>query len=467
MFIRFIIFSAIFIHAFAHSIEDFGAVSNDSSNEAAYKNTQAIGDAFAAANQDPNDRTVLLPSGKTFYFFNVSGTNLSSVTLRIEGVFVVSNNITEWENIMGPQPARINDEDHASCLLVTDSENFTLTGNGTIDGQGYDWWVHVWNSSIDHRPFLFRMKHSKEVEIFNMFFKNTPFWTMDFDDMLDLHIHDVDIHVDVVAQKALMKQFGYWNEELGVPTFPLNTDGMDLRGRNVLVENVRIECFDDGIAIKPTNSLGHEQNCSETGVCKRRLDGNGNYANCSQDMLIRNIQTAFTIGMAIGSIPPDPAINCIKNITFENINQYFPIRAAYIKTNPGNQGTGIVDSITFRNFYIFATILIPLYIGPQQQNQPGTNGSNCSLLYPFLSDQCQTQPLVEINNVLFENITTEMTLLIPGVLKCDPVTKCKNVTFINVQNQGPFLAQPIYECHFAEGTKSSSNRLPLLCLEEK
>lgn len=52
--------------------------------------------------------------------------------------------------------------------------------------------------------------------------------------------------------------------------------------------------------------------------------------------------------MAIGSIPPDPAVNCIKNITFENIVEIVPIRGVYIKTNPGNQGTGIVDSITFR-----------------------------------------------------------------------------------------------------------------------
>lgn len=148
----------------------------------------------------------------------------------------------------------------------------------------------MWGSKTDHRPFLFRMKHSKDVEIAHLFFNNTPFWTMDFDDMLNLHIHDVDVYVDVNQQKELMKEFGYWDEAVGAPTFPLNTDGMDLRGRNVLVENVRIQCFDDGIAIKPTNSLGHEQNCTVTGVCADMGTAEGNYANCSQDMVIRNVQ---------------------------------------------------------------------------------------------------------------------------------------------------------------------------------
>lgn len=120
----------------------------------------------------------------------------------------------------------------------------------------------------------------------------------------------------------------------------------------------------------------------------------------------------------------------------------------------------------FRNVYGISPLTEPIYIGPQQQTQPGTNGSGCSLLYPFFSDQCQTQPLVSITNILFENITMELAQLIPGILKCDPMTKCKNVTFIDVSIEGPVLYQPVYECHYAEGTKRGSNRLPLLCLDE-
>ena len=110
------------------------------------------------------------------------------------------------------------------------------------------------------------MIHSKDTEIHNIHFKNSPFWTMDFYDMLNMHIHDFDIYVDFSAQQALAtKSVWNWSGD-----FPANTDGMDLRGKNILVENAVIEVGDDGIAIKPSN-------------------GWGKYTNCSQDMLIRNI----------------------------------------------------------------------------------------------------------------------------------------------------------------------------------
>lgn len=103
-----------------HSIEDYGAVAHDRSNEVGHKNVDAMIAAFNAANNDPdpNNRIVLLPSGKTFYFFNVSITGLLNVKLKIEGVFGCSNNITEWEGFLNITPIHINDEAHTSCLLI-------------------------------------------------------------------------------------------------------------------------------------------------------------------------------------------------------------------------------------------------------------------------------------------------------------------------------------------------------------
>uniref|UniRef100_A0A914EIH7 Uncharacterized protein n=1 Tax=Acrobeloides nanus TaxID=290746 RepID=A0A914EIH7_9BILA len=153
---------------------------------------------------------------------------------------------------------------------------------------------------------------------------------MDFVDMLDMHIHHIEVRVDPMNEPG---------------KHPLNADGMDLRGKNILVEDVVIESGDDGISIKPTNSLGHQQNCSVVGVCFDEV-GYEPYTNCSQDMVIRNAWIINSYGIAIGSIPPDPAVNCIKNITFENISEYYPLRGFYIKTNPGFEGSGIVDGIT-------------------------------------------------------------------------------------------------------------------------
>jgi hypothetical protein len=35
--------------------------------------------------------------------------------------------------------------------------------------------------------------------------------------------------------------------------FPLNTDGIDPSGTNIVIRNVKITCYDDAVAIKPAN----------------------------------------------------------------------------------------------------------------------------------------------------------------------------------------------------------------------
>lgn len=40
---------------------------------------------------------------------------------------------------------------------------------------------------------------------------------------------------------------------LSWPTFPLNTDGIDIGGSNVLVENIKIKNYDDSVVTKPSH----------------------------------------------------------------------------------------------------------------------------------------------------------------------------------------------------------------------
>lgn len=38
-----------------------------------------------------------------------------------------------------------------------------------------------------------------------------------------------------------------------LPMFPLNTDGIDPHGTNILIERVNITCFDDAVAVKASH----------------------------------------------------------------------------------------------------------------------------------------------------------------------------------------------------------------------
>ncbi|RYY72377.1 hypothetical protein EON63_20950 [archaeon] len=53
----------------------------------------------------------------------------------------------------------------------------------------------------------------------------------------------------------------------------------------------------------------------------------------------------------------------------------------YIKSNPGTNGTGIIEHIIYRNIYMDTPLWWPIWIGPQQQNQPGRLPSCLALYY--------------------------------------------------------------------------------------
>ena len=51
--------------------------------------------------------------------------------------------------------------------------------------------------------------------------------------------------------------------------------------------------------------------------------------------------------MTIGSVPPDRGCNCVRNITFRNVHVMKALKGIYVKTNPGDEGTGLIENIYY------------------------------------------------------------------------------------------------------------------------
>jgi polygalacturonase len=66
--------------------------------------------------------------------------------------------------------------------------------------------------------------------------------------------------VNTTDQAEILSRHKLINE-WGVPIFPLNTDGIDPSGKNILIQNVRIENFDDAVAVKPQNKKSFYSSC--------------------------------------------------------------------------------------------------------------------------------------------------------------------------------------------------------------
>lgn len=159
---------------------------------------------------------------------------------------------------------------------------------------------------------MIKFELSRNIEMKNVFITNGPRYQISLHDCEEIEMHDFEIYVDVWGQLSLQKFYGgvmsksfekyrdLPNLSIGAPMFPLNTDAIDTWSRNVTFRRLKITNFDDAIVPKPCNQA-HQ-------ICK-----------CTENILAEDIQSTFTVGMSLGSVPPNDDHACIRNITFRNI----------------------------------------------------------------------------------------------------------------------------------------------------
>ena len=148
------------------------------------------------------------------------------------------------------------------------------------------WWQREYvGKNHNGRPDLIDIARGKNCEWTGIKLMNPPFYNMYWEDMDGADFHDFEIFVDIWGQLGLNKFFDHTLGKFArIPTFPLNTDGIDPSGKNVLIERVKITNFDDAVAVKPMNKKGY-------------------LAQCSENMYIRDLEVTYGVGMTIGSVP--------------------------------------------------------------------------------------------------------------------------------------------------------------------
>jgi polygalacturonase len=410
-------------------IEDFGAVPDDSSYRTSLRNGAALTSALIAANLGP-DKTVTISAGKVYTMLpSTPVSDLVGVTIVFDGT------IYAWRGYEDDWPE---DANGGALSLVTllNVEGLTITGSGVMDGQGYRWWWKTILTGKDNRPVLIDIEHAKDTLIQGITLKNGPKYHFSLMDMLNCTVRDVNIIVDVTDQRDFLS----W-----VPTFPLNTDGIDISGRDIYFTNLYIQNFDDAIAVKPSHMNQYI------------------YCNCTENLLIENSNVKYGVGMSIGSVPPNDNIACIRNVTFRNIQFHLPLKAIYIKPNPGTHGSGIISNIVYENIDIHEALWWAVWIGPQQQEQPGSGANTgCSFLFPLPGKQCPTDPLVTISDVVLRNVNIYGGVQSPGVLLCNSQNPCTNFLFdnVNVYGRSHFPVVEGFYCENVQGYAQNSNLYP-------
>ncbi len=202
---------------------DYGAIADGKT-----LNTGAIHAAVEACHR-AGGGTVYVPAGRflTGAIFLKSNINLH---LEAGAVLVFTDDVAEYP-VVNSRWEGVNRDVYASCIYGERIQNVSITGRGTLDGNGRVWWErHRSKCGLHSRPKLVSFESCKDVLVADVKMINSPSWTIH-----PVRSDNITIH----------------NVSICNPSDSPNTDGINPEScRNVRISNCHIDVGDDCIALK-------------------------------------------------------------------------------------------------------------------------------------------------------------------------------------------------------------------------
>lgn len=273
-------------------------------------------------------------------------------------------------------------------------KNVAITGSGTIDGNGSNWWK-MYNKAKEgplknadkipfkySRPYLVTFDNSSKVRITGITLKNSPAWT----------IHPLESH-NVLIQGVTI------NNPIDSP----NTDGIDPESsQNVKIINNTINDGDDCIAIKSGTEATKEKSPTKNIIISNNLMKHGH--------------GGVTFGSEMSGGISDVTIN---NNIFDQTD-----RGIRMKTRRGRGG--YIKNISVSNITMHK-VLTPLAINAMY----GHSGSQKD---SYLSDEKQAidKTTPSIKNISISNITATGVTSVAGFVYGIPESPVNGIRLSNM-----------------------------------
>lgn len=279
--------------------------------------------------------------------------------------------------------------DFIPLLSGKDLSDITITGEGTIDGNGAVWWEEAEKARQKvsgytlPRPNLFTLQRCKNVKIAGITLRNSPKFHFVPTECEDVHVEGVTILA---------------------PAGSANTDGIDPSNcRNVFITRCTIDVGDDNIAIKS----GKKVEAREFGC---------------ENITVTDCTFKSGHGMSIGSETVGGVRNVlVKNCKFEDTDNGLRIKSR-------RERGGKVENITYENCVLtncHPAISIMAYY------QNSTHGK-------FPKDD-KPQPMADttpiFRNITIRNVTGSSTQEV-GLIVGLPESPIRNVLLENVTLSG-------------------------------
>lgn len=120
-------------------------------------------------------------------------------------------------------------------------------------------------------------------------------------------------------------------------------------------------------------------------------------------------------------------------------------KGIYVKSNPhcgkdvdrfGRlvEKRSLIEGIMYEDVNIIKPWWWSIWIGPQQQHEPGSGlGDKCAIIYPLAGTPCPTQGCATFANLTLRNVLIHDPLLSPGVILGNATQPMSNIVFDNVR----------------------------------
>jgi polygalacturonase len=273
-------------------------------------------------------------------------------------------------------------------ITANGATDLEISGRGTFDGQGADWWAECRTNRDLVRPMLFNFYSCKRLFIHDVTFTSPP------GHHCGLRKEGGDITISNLTVKT-------------DPDSP-NTDGLNIVGTNVLVIGCHISDGDDNIAMGATGVL--------------------------RDALITNCVFGFGHGVSLGS----GVRNGVSNLVVANCS--FDGGTFGLRMKADNGSGGLVQNLFYHDITM-TNVQMPflIYSYYRQAGGPG----KISKLKPKQIAAMPVEPVTDTTpiwrDITFSNITAYGTVA-GGTIWGKPNMLVSNVNFIrvNLTAPGPF-----------------------------
>ncbi len=367
-----------------YNITDFGAKGGMSGDNAA-----AIQKAIDKCSE-AGGGTVIIPAGECFMTGPIQLKSYVNLHLEPNSKLIANPD----ESLYTESAFGENRGEGMMWISAKDVHNVSITGTGTIDGNGIAFMGAELDDSyelkpvtdFDPRPHVLTIVNGEKINISDVTIRNSAYWTVHLIGCYDVAISDISLLNNLKIR---------------------NGDGIDIdHSKKVRIANCFIESGDDCICLKNRREYEHYGSCHDIAV-----------SNC--------IMTSRSCAVKIGSENMDS----IYHVVFDNCI----IRDSNRGIGIQNRDEGTVTDVTFSNMHVDCHLFSDVWWGKSEPiyvtSYPRAVGNHKDAGWRFPKGATKGA-CGEVSRIHFNNIyaTSENGVFVGG----DTPDKVNHITFDNV-----------------------------------